>query len=197
MIDIEPYDGWERWYRAADDPRSPFYQKNYSEYECTETIYNYYIHPRWDSFGSSTLYAKILYVSYSHHFAVIELMGEWNDCLYNDSMYLKRHLIDTLLYEGICYFILIGENVLNFHYYDASYYEEWHEEIGGEGWIVLLNPSLPVLDEWQRNNLNQYIYAGDIYYYPAWRTLSPLQLFEHVAGIVPKRIEHRSQPRFF
>ena len=40
---------------------------------------------------------------------------------------------------GINKYILIGENILNFHYSDDSYYEEWFDDNGDNGWIVLLN----------------------------------------------------------
>ena len=40
-------------------------------------------------------------------------------------MFLKRNIIDELVGEGIDKFIMIGENVLNYHASDDSYYEEW------------------------------------------------------------------------
>ena len=61
-----------------------------------------------------TLYLKVLYADYLRGFAIIEFIGEWNDCLYNDIMYLKRELIDDMIRNGIHHFILIGENILNF-----------------------------------------------------------------------------------
>src|SRR6185436_15460487 len=125
MHDIEPYFQWIDAYVAADDKRSPLYGRVYDEFEFTNTIYNYYIHPQWDEFGSSTLYLKILYVDYFDKTAIIELIGEWNDCLHNDIMFLKREVIDSLTYNGINKFVLIGENVLNFHAGDDDYYEEW------------------------------------------------------------------------
>ena len=54
-----------------------FYGRQYDEFKFTNKIYNYFIHPQWDDFGSATLYAKILYVEYDEGYAVIELMGEW------------------------------------------------------------------------------------------------------------------------
>ena len=38
-------------------------------------------------------------------FTIIELLGEWNDTLYNDIMYLKREVIDNLISNGIDNFI--------------------------------------------------------------------------------------------
>ena len=115
---VEPYFGWRGYYIASDDPNSPFYERNYSEFEFINTVYDFYIHPQWDSFGSSTLYIKILFVDYDEKYAIIELIGEWNDAIENDIMTMKRELIDSLMENGINKFILIGENVLNFHYSD-------------------------------------------------------------------------------
>jgi len=115
MQDIEPFYNWRELYIASEDDRSPFYEREYSEFVYTNTIYNFYIHPQWDDFGSNTLYIKILFADYEQHFAVIEFIGEWNDCLHNDIMLLKREIIDVMIGTGINKFILIGENVLNFH----------------------------------------------------------------------------------
>ena len=103
--------------------------RKYSEFEFTNTIYNFYIHPQWDHFGSPTLYLKILFADYKHHFVIIELIGEWNDAINNDIMFLKREVIDPFISNGIYKFILIGENVLNFHASDDCYYEEWYEDV--------------------------------------------------------------------
>src|SRR6187551_2386739 len=127
MHTIEPFYNWQHLYIAAEDPDSPFYGREYSEFEFSNTIYNFYIHPQWDDIGSETLYIKILFVDYEEKYAIIELIGEWND--------------------GINKYILIGENVLNFHESDDSYYEEWFEENGDDGWIVMLNFREHVLKE--------------------------------------------------
>ena len=47
---------------------------------------------QWDDFGSSTLYIKILFADYDGGFAIIELIGEWNDAINNDIMLLKRDM---------------------------------------------------------------------------------------------------------
>ncbi|MEJ7675142.1 MAG: hypothetical protein WKF59_21170 [Chitinophagaceae bacterium] len=48
-----------------------FYGREYSEFDFSQTVYNYYIHPQWDEFGSSTLYIKVLMADYAarlcHH----------------------------------------------------------------------------------------------------------------------------------
>jgi hypothetical protein len=74
------------------------------------------------------LYLKIIYVDYELQFAIIEIIGEWNDAIENDIMELKREIIDLLEKEGIYKFILIAENVLNFHSSDKEYYQEWFED---------------------------------------------------------------------
>lgn len=177
---IEPYERWRELYAAEEDPRSPFYGRTYSETECENTIYNYYIHPQWDEFGSSTLYCKIIYAEYVEGFAIIELMGEWNDCLYNDIMYLKRDLADALILEGITKFILIGENVLNFHYSDDSYYEEWFEDVG-EGWIVCMNFRDYVLQEMKRARIDYFVMFGEMFQNISWRVMHPKQLYALVS----------------
>src|SRR5690606_5785226 len=115
MHDIEPYYHWRDAYVASEDARSPLYGRDYDEFYFTNAIYNYYIHPQWDGFGSATLYLKVLFVDYDRHYAVLELIGEWNDCIYNDIMHLRREITDLMEEEGISKFILITENVLNYH----------------------------------------------------------------------------------
>src|SRR4051812_3659777 len=123
MHAIEPHFNWRHLYTAEEDERSPFYGREYSEFEFSNRIYNFVLHPQWDDMGSPTLFIKILFVDYDERYAIIELIGEWNDAINNDIMFLKRDIIDQLLLHKINKFILIGENVLNFHYSDDSYYE--------------------------------------------------------------------------
>ena len=133
MHTIEPYYNWRHLYTAEEDELSPFYGREYSEFEFSNTVYNYYIHPQWDDIDSRTLYIKILFVEYDYNFAIIELMGEWNDAIENDIQTLKRNIIDLLIARHIYKFILIGENILNFHSDDDSYYEEWYDDIKVDG----------------------------------------------------------------
>jgi len=177
MQNIEPYNRWENIYRANEDVNSPFYGQVYDEYLCRNTIYDHYIHPKWDEFGSSTLYLKILYINYELNCCIIELMGEWNDCLYNDIMHLKRNIIEHLEKYGIQKFVLIGENILNFHYSDDSYYEDWFNDIE-DGWIMAVNFREHVMAEFDKINLNYYMLYGGQLSAVKWRTLSPLKLFE-------------------
>lgn len=101
MHEIEPFYNWRHIYIAEEDKKSPFYGREYSEFEFTQTVYNYFIHPQWDDFGSRTLYLKIIYTDYELNFAIIEMIGEWNDAIENDIMELKREVIDKLMEHGI------------------------------------------------------------------------------------------------
>ena len=114
-------------------------------------------------------------------------MGEWNDTLYNDIQTLKRNIIDHLVDEGINRFILIGENVLNFHPSDDSYYEEWYEDIE-EGWIATLNFRQHVLEDFGNENIDQYFVTGGNLNDMAWRTRQPNELFVLVDNLVTKRL---------
>ena len=187
MHTIEPYFNWQHAYIASEDERSPFYEREYSEFEFNNTIYDHLIHPQWDDIGSPTLYLKILYVDYDDSYAIIELLGEWNDCIYNDIMLLKRDIIEKLMSHAVKKFILIGENVLNFHASDDCYYEEWFEEVE-DGWIAFLNFRKHVLDEFQHANIDYYIVSGGQLNDIGWRTSTPQLLFEKVEHFVQKRI---------
>jgi hypothetical protein len=160
MHDIEPYFQWRDAYIASEDQRSPLFGRDYDEFYYTNAIYNYYIHPQWDEIGSPTLYIKILYADYDLHYAIIELIGEWNDCITNDIMTLRREITDLMQNEGIYKFMLVCENVLNYHAADDNaYYEEWHDEVSGdEGWIAIINPLHHVSEEMYAFGLNHYVH---------------------------------------
>lgn len=177
MHDIEPFYNWRHLYKVEYDERSPFFGKHYNNYEYTQQIYNFFIHPQWDNIGSESLYIKILYVDYMRYFAIIEMFGEWNDAINNDIKHLKRTVIDELLWQGIKYFILIGENVLIFHSSDDAYYEEWWQELENDGWIFLLNFRQHVLNDMRSAKLNQYLIWSDEIGYAQWRTTTPDVLF--------------------
>lgn len=185
MHNIEPYYQWRDYYTVEEDDLSPFYKKEYSEFEFSKTIYNYFIHPQWDEFGSPTLYLKILFADYEFGFAIIELMGEWNDCINNDIMFLKREIIEHLLRHKITKFILIGENVLNFHSSDDCYYEEWKEDIADDGgWVAMVNFREHIVEEMKKIHLEYYLYLNDEFSELNWRKFKPQQLFEWVDGII-------------
>ena len=186
MQDIEPYYNWRHLYIAEEDPLSPFYRRTYSEFEFSNTVYNYYIHPQWDEFGSRTLYMKILFVDYEQNFAIIELLGEWNDAIENDIMTLRRDITDIMFARGINKFILIAENVLNFHSSDDTYYQDWHEQLEDKGgWVVILDMPKQSQYDFVQARLHYYLELMD---FPQWRTLKPELVFEQIDDKMIKRI---------
>jgi len=190
MHDIEPYYNWRDIYLSEEDERSPFYARQYDEFTFTNTLYNFYIHPQWDHFGSPTLYLKILFADYKHQFVVIELMGEWNDAINNDIMFLKREVADAFMTEGITKFILIGENVLNFHESDDCYYEEWYDDVKeAGGWIAFLNFRDHVLKEMDCVHLNNYVLMGENFSEVNWRAVKPFHFHKLVESLLPKEIQ--------
>lgn len=185
MHDIEPFINWRDHYIAAEDERSPFYGRVYDEFGYTHQVYNYFIHPQWDEFGSSTLYMKILFADYDEGYAILELIGEWNDCIDNDIMFLKRKVIDHLMDEGIYKFILICENVLNFHGSEDDYYQEWQEDVcDNQGWIILVNTLPHVQDEMYETRMHHCISFGQPYDDINWRPMKPSILFKVLNRLV-------------
>ncbi len=175
MHEIEPYFKWRDEYISSEDKKSPFYGQTYSEFQFSTRVYNYLIHPQWDEFGSNTLYIKVIFVDYDHGFAFIELIGEWNDCLGNDIMYLKREIIDKMINYGIYKYVIACDNVLNFHASDDAYYEEWWDDIKEEGgWVCLLDTFDHVKTEMDQVNLNFYINYGPSFNDLEWRKTTPL-----------------------
>lgn len=187
MHDIEPFYSWRNLYIASEDERSPFYRQQYSEIEFTHAIYNYLIHPQWDEIGSATLFIKILYSDYDDGYCIIEMIGEWNDCLYNDIMYLKRNIVEPLIDNGINKFILIGENVLNFHSSDDLYYQEWLEDLE-DGWIVALNFRDFVIREFESANIDYYIAFGKHFNDVNWRKYTPMDLYQVIERAMSRRL---------
>jgi len=189
MHTIEPYHRWHKYYHPAQDERSPYFGKEYNYELYTNAIYNYFIDPAWDYMGSETLYIKLLWMDYVEGIAVIEMIGEWNDALYNDIMHLKRNIIDHFNPMGINKYILLGENVLNFHGAEDDYYEEWYQDVEG-GWIVAANFQPHVIEEMKKYNLDWYIHMGPYVAYPNWRTHKP-QVFsqlmtQKIARLLPE-----------
>jgi hypothetical protein len=187
MHTIEPHYNWRHLYIASEDARSPFYGREYSEFEFTHSIYDYFIHPQWDEIGSATLYIKLLYVNYEKRYCIIELIGEWNDCLYNDIMFLKRNIADALMESGINKFILIGENIMNFHASDNDYYQEWFDDIE-DGWIACINFREHVADEIMRSHIDYYLALGGALNNVIWRSNTPAQVYEKVNSLMVKRL---------
>jgi hypothetical protein len=187
MHDIEPYFNWRHIYISEEDEQSPFFGRTYSEFEFSQTVYNYYIHPQWDEFGSKTLYGKVIMADYEEAYLVMELLGEWNDAVENDIMMLKREVIDPFQQAGIRYFILITEQVLNFHSGDLDYYQEWQEELQDEeGWAVVVNMPEQTQYDFTRGKIHRYLPILDL---PNWRVYKPFHLFKTVEGSRQKSLE--------
>ena len=129
---------------------------------------------------------KVLYADYDDGYAVIELIGEWNDCIQNDIMHLKRNVADQMIEEGINRFVLICENVLNFHGSDDCYYEEWFEEVSeNKGWIALVNTLRHVESEIRDTGLTHFLELGGDYNAINWRATKPkaiVKLIEKMHG---------------
>lgn len=187
MHTLEPYYNWRHLYIASADERSPFYGYQNSEVYFTDSIYNHIIHPQWDNMGSETLFLKVLFADYDRGFAIIEFLGEWNDVLHNDIMTLKREVIDEMIAAGISKFILILENVLNFHADQTDYYEEWVDDLD-EGWIAALNMRHHVLQEMSAYGVDQFFVLGGALNDAGWRGKLPKQVFAQIEKVVAHRL---------
>ena len=190
MHDIEPYYKWREYYIASDDQKSTFRGVVYDEFKFSKKVYNYFIHPQWDTMGSQTLYVKVIYVDYEEGYAFIELIGEWNDCLHNDIMFLKRKVVDHLIDNGIHKFILLCDNVLEFHGSDDSYYEEWWDDVKEDnGWIVLLNTRDHIITEMEAMRIQNYANLGPQFSDINWRLKNPKLAFREIRRIMGLQIK--------
>lgn len=189
MHQIEPFYLWQDVYDPADDPQSPFHGNVHSEFTYTNAVYDHFIHPQWDEFGSPSLYVKLIWADYANGSCILEFLGEWNDCIHNDIMHLKRNVVDVLIGEGINRFVLIGENVLNFHADGDDYYEEWfNESLDEGGWVVGLNFRDHVLQDFSQAGIDFYItFGGELDSFP-WRGFRPNILCDALDALVTKRL---------
>jgi len=187
MHEIEPHYNWRDLYIASSDRHSPFHGKVNSDIEFTDVIYDHYIHPQWDNMGSATLYMKLLYANYEEGYCIIELFGEWNDTLYNDIMFLKRNIADNLIDQGINKFILIGENILNFHSAEDDYYQEWFEDIE-DGWIACVNFRDHIISEFESAHIDYYVAIGGTLNNVVWRSLNPMQVCHKINSLIVRRL---------
>ncbi len=189
MHQIEPHYLWRHVYKASNDPNSPFYQTQHSQFEFTNKIYNYLVHPQWDYFGSETLLLKVLFVDYDVKYAVIEMIGEWNDTIHNDIAILKREVIDEMIDLGIEKFIILGANILNFHPSDDAYYQEWWEDTPG-GWVAFLHCRDHILQEMESVGIGNFIRLEEEDENTwNWKTKKPEHLFEIVDEMMMKTLE--------
>jgi len=185
---VEPYYRWQEVYSSEIDEHSPYFEVEHSEFEFTDTIYGYCIHPQWDSIDSETLYLKVLYANYTTGSIIIEFIGEWNDTLHNDVMLLKRNLLDYYLLQGFQKFVLIGENVFNFHGSEDDYYEEWFDECE-DGWLVAIGFQDHVLQEMSDFGIDYYFnYRGELEL-DNWRSFYPNKLIEKIDEVMSRRID--------
>ena len=135
---------------------------------------------------------KLIFVDYEEKYAIMEFLGEWNDCVTNDIMYLKRDIIDPLISKGISKFVLICENVLNFHGSDYCYYEEWREDIAGRrGYVAMINMLQHVEEEMRMTRINDFAYLGGPLNEIRWRGAKPrnlLALIDQLVGVIPREL---------
>ncbi|MDZ7847081.1 MAG: hypothetical protein U5L96_10065 [Owenweeksia sp.] len=131
---------------------------------------------------------KQLYTDYERGFTVLEFFGEWNDVLHNDIMYLKRDVLEPMLNEGINKFILMGDNLLNFHANEADYYEEWFDEVEEDGWIALVNFRKHLKDEISQYGLDTYLNFGGELDEMEWYGWSPQKFFMKIKNLVENRL---------
>ena len=90
-----------------------------------------------------------------------------------------------VLANHIYKYVLVCENVLNFHGSDDCYYEEWYEDVCEEdGWICLINTLDHVEQEMKDTRLQYYINFGDLYSNLNWRAQKPQNVFKTVEAIV-------------
>jgi hypothetical protein len=96
-------------------------------------------------------------------------------------MTLKRDVLEPFFAEGIRCFILIAENVLNFHSDITDYYEELAEELSDRGgWAVCLNMPESSRLEFEQSGLNRFLPLLDLY---DWRNYKPIHLFRKLRDI--------------
>jgi hypothetical protein len=99
---------------------------------------------------------------------------------------MKRDVVDKMEAEGINKFILITENVLNFHSGDKDYYQEWYEEVSDEtGWIVCLNMPEATQYDFKKAKINYYVELMSL---DNWRTYRPFHLFKKIDDEINKRL---------
>jgi hypothetical protein len=121
-------------------------------------------------------------------YETVNSYGEWNDTLHNDIMHLKRTVVDHFVDAGIKHFILVGENVLNFHgSFEDDYYAEWFEDVE-DGWIAAMHFAPFVEQEWAKYKIDYYLNFGGNLQIPNWRTLKPEMIFFMVDKLLKRRL---------
>jgi hypothetical protein len=185
MHEIEPFYGWLPYYTTEADDNSPFQSAAHDAFTLDKGVYEYLAHPLWEDFGSDGLLLKILYADYMRGYAIIELLGVWNDLLQNDFKLLAENCLTYLIDAGVQEFILIVENVLNIYVDADDYYEALQEELG-EGWLCLLRPRAHVIDEIEQYDIGRYFFWSEELDALHWRKLKPWELHALVAAKMTK-----------
>jgi len=104
-------------------------------------------------------------------------------------MFLKREIIDEFIGAGINKFIFIGENILNFHGSDDSYYEELNEDLE-DGWAVFLHFLPHVQLEMESYRLHDWIpFMDENDKTFGWRTKRPELLFRAIDSEMSDNVE--------
>jgi hypothetical protein len=102
-------------------------------------------------------------------------------------MTLKREVIDRMIAHGINKFVLIGENVMNFHSSDDCYYEEWYEDVAEDGgWIVMLSLAEQSKYDFTRAGIDRYVQLIELL---EWRPFTPMNLFTKIDNSLLKRLD--------
>ena len=102
-------------------------------------------------------------------------------------MTLRRDVTDLLYKQGIIYYIIIAENVLNFHSSDDSYYEEWKEQLEDDyGWVAILNMPEQSKYDFKKARLTHYIELLEL---EQWRTLKPELIFQAIQSEMMRRLD--------
>lgn len=188
LSDVEPHYGWLGYYDPELDTCSPF-AHDPDDSDARPQLYTFEANPRWDGIGSESLLVKILFVNYAPApeggFAIIELLGEWNDLYENDWRLLCDNCLDWLVAQGIDRFILICENVFHAYLEADDYYADFAERIP-EGWVCLLRARPEVLAEFERYGISPYFYWNSQFDDLRWRKLKPWQLYALVAESITR-----------
>jgi hypothetical protein len=123
---------------------------------------------------------------YEERYTIIELIGEWNDALENDVMHLKRAVLERFVDQSVHKFILVAENVLNFHSDGTDYYEELAQELQElGGWAVCLNMPTQSEIEFKKVGNQHFI---ELFNIPEWRSYRPFHLLRKVEALLGSRL---------
>jgi hypothetical protein len=95
--------------------------------------------------------------------------------------------VDEMIPLGIDKYILIGENILNFHADITDYYEEWLEEVPN-GWMAFLNLREHVVQELSAYGIDQYFILGGDLDHLEWRIKKPDLLYAKLLAVVSRRL---------